>query len=181
MLEKKYTESIKNEIAKGRTFDEILNEVPTSDATQQELDAYFDAGDIAGIGEQSITNISLLKVILLTIIVLFLIVGLISSPFILYILGFNFVFLFPIVILLGVSLSFFGKKQNKAINQFQVKSGVKAIEKYLTDDSYREKFDKQEKSKIRKFLITVGLFILTPIDFVSDLLINISILLFPTK
>ena len=181
MLEEKYTESIKNEILKGRTFEEILNEVPTKDATEQELDAYFDAGDIAGIGEQSITKVSLLKVISLTTISLVLIGGIISSPFILSSFNISLVFLFPVIGLLGILLSFFGKRQNKAINQFQVKLGVKTIEKYLTDDSYREKFDKQEKSKTRKFFITVGLFILTPIDFVSDLLINISVLLFPTK
>jgi hypothetical protein len=181
MLEEKYTESIKNEIEKGRTFDEILNEVPSKDATEQELNAYFDAGDIAGIGEQSITNVSLLKVILLTSVVLILITGLISSPFILNILEINLVFLFPIVILFGVLLSFFGKKQNRAIKQFQIKQGLKVIEKYLTEDTYREKFDRQEKSKVRKFIINVVLLILTPIDFVCDSLISISTLLFPTK
>lgn len=181
MLEEKYTEAIKNEIEKGRTFDEILNEIPTQNSTDQEMDAYFDAGEIAGVGSGNISGGSIGKVILLTSISLILVTSIIASPYILISLGLNLLFLFPIIILLGVPLSFFGKKQDKAITQLCTKRGIKIIEKYLTEDNYREKFDRRENSKILRFLKSILYFILKPIDMVSDLFIKISIILFPTK
>jgi hypothetical protein len=92
MLEERYTDSIKNEISKGRTFDEILNQIPTKDATDQEMDAYFDAGDITNFKQKDIETSSIAKVILLTGLSLILVASIISSPFILSNLNISLVF-----------------------------------------------------------------------------------------
>ena len=181
MLEERYTDSIKNEIAKGRTFDEILNEIPTKDATDQEMDAYFDAGDITNFKQKDIETSSIAKVILLTGLSLILVASIISSPFILSNLNISLVFLFPIYVLLGISLSFIGKRQDKAIKGFQTKKGMDIIAKYITEEGYRAKFEAREKNIVRKFFKALLLVVLTPIDFVSDFLINASTILFPTK
>ena len=83
--------------------------------------------------------------------------------------------------MLGISLSFIGKRQDKAIKGFQTKKGMDIIAKYITEEGYRAKFEAREKNIVRKFFKALLLIVLTPIDFVSDFFINTSTIINPTK
>ena len=55
-MQDSYTDAIKSEMLKGRSFDEILNEDPPEDCTSDELHAWLDAGEIAGLHENIVDN-----------------------------------------------------------------------------------------------------------------------------
>jgi len=96
---------------------------------------------------------------------------------------FPFIFDLPnyiiLVILVGFLLSFIGEKQKQALNEYQFIRESDIILKYVTDPNYREKYSVKEKSILRKICLNICIFIFIPIDFILDVFINVSKILFP--
>jgi hypothetical protein len=97
-----YSEAINTEIAKGRTFEQILNEEPAEDCLIEELYAWLDAGEIANKNKAIPNNFKLTyrKVKALEFLLIILISVMLISPFIVP----NYMFLLlniPLGILIG--------------------------------------------------------------------------------
>jgi len=143
-MEESYTDAIKAEMLKGRSFEAILNEDPPEDCTTDELYAWLDAGEIAGLHENIVDNFSITKrkVFFLERSLMILILTMILSP--LFIQE-NVYLLFNIPI--GIMVAILGRKNAEIYSTIEMKVNLNELCKHLTIKGYTR------RAKIRDFFI----------------------------
>ncbi|MEJ6798413.1 MAG: hypothetical protein QNK75_05215 [Crocinitomicaceae bacterium] len=154
ILEDKYTDAIKSEISKGRTFDQILNETPSDDCSTDELYAWVDAGEIAGFSQNNDFFITKIKVYALTVLLIIFTFGLVVSPFLVA----NKILLL-LNIPLGIIIAILGRKNSELYSTIEMKMGLIELNKHLFVKGYAT------KSKIKEYLFLI----FTPLDWVCQL------------
>ena len=141
-MEESYTDAIKSEMLKGRLFEEILNEDPPEDCTSDELHAWLDAGESAGLHKNIVDNFSVTKrkVFFLEKSLIILILVMISSPFFIQ---YNVYLLFNIPI--GIIVAILGRKNGELYSTIEMKLNLNELCKHLTIKGYTS------RAKIRDF------------------------------
>ena len=143
-MEELYTEAIKAEMLKGRSFEAILNEDPPEDCSIDELYAWLDAGEIAGLHNNIVDNYSVTKrkVFFLERSLIILILVMILSPFFIQD---KIYLLFNIPI--GFIVAILGRKNGELYTTIEMKSNLNELQKHLTIKGYTR------RAKFRDFLM----------------------------
>ena len=134
MSEEKYTKSIKEEIQKGRTFEQILNEEPKNDCSPSELHAWLDAGDIVSKETPNDFKTTHAKVKTLEFTLIVLILTMFVSPFIVP----NNTFLL-LNIPLGILIGMIGRTNSKLYSTIETKVELNELSKHLTIKGYTKR------------------------------------------
>jgi hypothetical protein len=134
--EELYTNSIKGEILKGRTFDQILNESPSDDCSPEELYAWLDAGEIADKNKKIPNNFRTIKrkVLMLETFLIILITLMVISPFIIS----NNMFLW-LNIPLGVLVAIVSRSNTKLYSMIEKRIEFTELAKHLTIKGYSKR------------------------------------------
>ena len=143
-MEELYTEAIKAEMLKGRSFEAILNEDPPEDCSIDELYAWLDAGEIAGLHNNIVDNYSVTKrkVFFLERSLIILILVMILSPFFIQD---KIYLLFNIPI--GFIVAILCRKNGELYTTIEMKSNLNELQKHLTIKGYTR------RAKFRDFLM----------------------------
>lgn len=143
-MEELYTEAIKAEMLKGRSFEAILNEDPPEDCSIDELYAWLDAGEIAGLHNNIVDNYSVTKrkVFFLERSLIILILVMILSPFFIQD---KIYLLFNIPI--GFIVAILGRKNGELYTTIEMKSNLNELQKHLTIKGYTR------RAKFRDFFV----------------------------
>jgi hypothetical protein len=148
-MEGSYTDAIKAEMLKGRSFDEILNEDPPDDCSSDELYAWLDAGEIAGLHKNIPDNfrITKRKVFFLEKSLIVLILAMISSPFLIQD---KIYLLFNIPI--GIVVAIIGRKNSELYSTIEMKLNMNELQKHLSVKGYTQRV--RFKEFIQEIIIT---------------------------
>ena len=151
-MEGLYTDAIKAEILRGRSFEEILNEDPPEDCSSDELHAWLDAGEIAGLNKNIPDNfrVTKRKVHLLETVLAMLILAMIASPF--FIQDKSYL-LFNIPI--GIIVAIIGRKNAELCSTIEMKLSLNELQKHLFVKGYTK------RAKIKEFLLEL---VITPLN-----------------
>ena len=149
-----YSEAINIEIAKGRTFEQILNEEPAEDCLLEELYAWLDAGEIANKDKAIPNNFKSthrkVKALEFTLVVL--ISAMLISPFIVP----NNMFLL-LNIPLGILIGVLGRTNSKLYSSIEMKVELNELAKHLTVKGYTK------RALVKEFIVKL---IFTPFQLV---------------
>ena len=149
-----YTDSINTEIAKGRTFEQILNEEPSEDCLIEELYAWLDAGEIANKDKAIPNNFKSthrkVKALEFTLVVL--ISAMLISPFIVP----NNMFLL-LNIPLGILIGVLGRTNSKLYSSIETKVELNELTKHLTVKGYTK------RALVKEFIVKL---VFTPLHLV---------------
>jgi hypothetical protein len=149
-----YSEAINAEIAKGRTFEQILNEEPSEDCLIEELYAWLDASEIANKNKAIPSNFTSTyrKVKILEFSLIILISAMLISPFIIP----NYMFLL-LNIPLGILIGMVGRTNSKLYSSIEMKVELNELTKHLTVKGYTK------RALVKEFVIKL---FLTPLHLV---------------
>lgn len=139
----KFTEAINSEIAKGRTFEQILNETPNENCDITELNAWLDAFNIGStITKKNNSKTTYRKMKTLEVLLIVLISVMFISPFIVP----NNLFLL-LNIPLGILVGIIGRTNTRLYNKIKMRIELNELTKHLTVKGYTK------RALIKEFIV----------------------------